>query len=69
MSAAVKHRKVREAKAPVSVPAAAGPAPTSDTAPVAIYRPDCWGFVFWLGCIAVLVLLNVIDWVEGLLGH
>jgi hypothetical protein len=36
---------------------------------VAVYRLDCWGFVFWLGCIAVLVLLHVIDWVEGLLGR
>jgi hypothetical protein len=31
--------------------------------------PDCRGFVFWLWCVAILVLLLVIDWIAGPIGR
>jgi hypothetical protein len=68
MSTALKTPKEHETKtapAPVEAP----PVPAPDTAPVAVYRPDSWGFLFWLGCAAVLLLLHVLDWLGGLLGR
>jgi hypothetical protein len=66
MSTALKTPREREAKtahAPVEAPAV----PAPDAAPATAYRPDCWGFQFWLGCAAVLVLLHVLDWLCALL--
>jgi hypothetical protein len=68
MSTALKTPREREVKiAPAPVEAPAGPAP--DAAPATAYRPDCWGFKFWLGCAVVLVLLHVLDWLYALLGR
>jgi hypothetical protein len=70
VSTALKTPRDREAQiAPASVEAPAVPAPDTATEPVAVYRPDSWGFLFWLGCAAVLVLLHLLDWLGALLGR
>ncbi len=68
MSTTLKTAKAREAKTivPPVVPEAI---PAAETETVTAYRPDCWGFEFWLGCVAVLVLLHVVDWFTALLGR
>jgi hypothetical protein len=60
MSVALKTPKIREAKP-------AETAPPEEVLPPQVYRPDCWGLWFWLGCAGVLVLLHVLDWVGALL--
>ncbi len=66
MSTVLHPPKVREAK---PAPPPAPSAPAAEVAPETAYRPDCWGFRFWLGCAAVLVLLHVIEWIGALLGR
>ena len=69
MSTSLKTLKSREAKTvvPPVAPLVSPAAPAVETETVLAYRPDCWGFKFWLGCVGVLVLLHVIDWVNALL--
>jgi hypothetical protein len=67
MSASLKTPKSREVK-PAVRPVAA-PAPVAEPETVAAYRPDVWGFKFWLGCVGVLVLLHLLDWFSALLAR
>ena len=67
MSAAVKSPKAREAKK-VPPPGSVA-APAAEAAPADVYAPDCWGFRFWLGCAGLLVLLQVLDMLNGLFRH
>jgi hypothetical protein len=60
-------REAQTVPAPAEAPAV--PAPNTATEPVAVYRPDSWGFLFWLGCATVLVLLHLLDWLGALLGR
>jgi hypothetical protein len=67
MGVALKAPPARSPR-PVELAPVVKPAPVAAAAPapVEVYRPDIWGLWFWLACAGILLLLQVIDWVNSL---